>query len=233
MQKLEIQSNEDNSCHQQLESPNHLNTHLKKRTFRQVLKHNIDDMFSQNEFESKHSYSSDKKSLKFNEKMLRKATATVDLISQKAKKKNLIQDVATASFITNGIELTQDAFKKIQGKGEFQYLIEGEETGMSLRFIKPSKTFYNNQMSNWLIFSVLLKEHRNSSSQLSQTGIRKSFYNYSVGTMKKKGQWKDYYMKSVDKFADILSREFCDLKKNMTEDEEDISIFAFFDNVKA
>jgi hypothetical protein len=38
--------------------------------------------------------------------MLRKASATVDFISQKIKSKNLIQETVTASFVTNVIELT-------------------------------------------------------------------------------------------------------------------------------
>lgn len=45
--------------------------------------------------------------------MLRKASATVDLISQKAKFKNMIQESVSASFVTNVIELTKDALEKI------------------------------------------------------------------------------------------------------------------------
>lgn len=56
----------------------------------------------------------DRKSLKLNEKMLRKASATVDLISQKVKSKNLIQETISARFVTNVIELTKDALETIQ-----------------------------------------------------------------------------------------------------------------------
>lgn len=48
----------------------------------------------------------DRKTLKLNEKMLKRACATVDLISQKIKSKNAIQETVTASFVTNVIELT-------------------------------------------------------------------------------------------------------------------------------
>ena len=41
--------------------------------------------------------------------MLKKASATVDLISQKAKSKNVIAETVTASFVTNVIELTKEA----------------------------------------------------------------------------------------------------------------------------
>lgn len=56
----------------------------------------------------------DRKSMKLNEKMLRKASATVDLISRKVRSKNLIKETVTASFITNVIELTQDALQTLQ-----------------------------------------------------------------------------------------------------------------------
>lgn len=51
--------------------------------------------------------------MKLNEKMLRKASATVDLISQKVKSKNMIQESVSATFVTNVIELTNDALEKI------------------------------------------------------------------------------------------------------------------------
>ena len=41
--------------------------------------------------------------------MLKRASVTVDLISQKVRSKNLIQETVTASFVTNIIELTKDA----------------------------------------------------------------------------------------------------------------------------
>ena len=41
--------------------------------------------------------------------MLKKASATVDLISKKVQSKGLIQETITATFVTNVIELTQDA----------------------------------------------------------------------------------------------------------------------------
>lgn len=46
--------------------------------------------------------------------MLRKASATVDLISQKVKAKNVMQETVSASFVTNVIELTKEALEKIQ-----------------------------------------------------------------------------------------------------------------------
>lgn len=46
--------------------------------------------------------------------MLKRASATVDLISQKIKFKNMIQETVTASFVTNIIELTKEALMTLQ-----------------------------------------------------------------------------------------------------------------------
>lgn len=46
--------------------------------------------------------------------MLKKASATVDLISLKGKGKNLISETVTASFVTNVIELTENAMKSLE-----------------------------------------------------------------------------------------------------------------------
>lgn len=80
---------------------------LKKRRFRQLERH---DIFSS----SSNSQKLDKKGLKLNEKMLKKASATVDLISQRVKGKNMIQETVSCSFVTNVIELTKGALQQIQ-----------------------------------------------------------------------------------------------------------------------
>jgi hypothetical protein len=54
-----------------------------------------------------------KRSLKLNEKMLKKASAAVDLISQKVKSQGLIQQTVSASFVTNVIELTHTALQTL------------------------------------------------------------------------------------------------------------------------
>lgn len=86
MKRLDINSVDDNSSGRlKLESPKSQRT-LKKRTFRQLERHNFDDEidpFEAYESNSKTSKKSknDRKGMKLNEKMLRKASATVDLIS--------------------------------------------------------------------------------------------------------------------------------------------------------
>jgi hypothetical protein len=102
--------------------------------------------------------------MKLNEKMLRKASATVDLISQKVKSKNMIQESVSATFVTNVIELTSDALDKIS-PNEKAILVNSENNeqtsesyNMNLRFIKPSHNFYNEVMSNWFKYLYIIEE---------------------------------------------------------------------------
>ena len=64
--------------------------------------------------------------MKLNEKLLRKASATVDLISQKSKQKNMMQETVTACFVTNVIELSKDALEKIAPNQQLAVAITDE-----------------------------------------------------------------------------------------------------------
>jgi hypothetical protein len=91
--------------------------------------------------------------------MLRKASATVDLISQKVKAKNVIQETVSATFVTNVIELTKEALEKLQQNDKTLTAEEQKETyDMNLRFIKPSHKFYNEVMCSWFKFIYILNE---------------------------------------------------------------------------
>jgi hypothetical protein len=89
-------------------------SNLKKRRFRQLERHdifeNINDELDEG-FEPEFKQLTTKRSIKLNEKILKKASATIDLISQKVKSQNVIQETVSASFVTNVIELTHDALK--------------------------------------------------------------------------------------------------------------------------
>lgn len=89
---------------------------LKKRRYRQLERHNIDELFNQlpAQIDSSMTNKKDRKTIKLNEKIIKKACATVDLISQKIKNKNAIQETVTASFVTNVIELTEKALERLQ-----------------------------------------------------------------------------------------------------------------------
>lgn len=78
---------------------------MKKRRFRQVERHNIEDIIDSNEKDNK---KVSRKSMKLNEKMLKKASVTLDLIRSKVKSTNIVSDTPNASFITSVSEITQD-----------------------------------------------------------------------------------------------------------------------------
>ncbi len=84
----------------------------------------------------------------------------MDLISQKVRSKGMIQETVTSYFATNVIELTSDALKTITKE---DILVEGEYSALdiSLRFIKPSRVFYNSVMSSWLKFLKIMEEESN------------------------------------------------------------------------
>lgn len=54
------------------------------------------------------------KTLKFNSQLLQKASAAVDLISQKIEFKNLMNQSVTGSFVTVILELTNDFIDKLE-----------------------------------------------------------------------------------------------------------------------
>jgi hypothetical protein len=54
------------------------------------------------------------RTLKFNSGLLQKASAAVDLISQKIEFKNLMNQSVTGSFVTVILELTHDFINKLE-----------------------------------------------------------------------------------------------------------------------
>lgn len=95
MKKLDINSVDDStSIGNKLSSPqSHAGTALKKRRYRQLERYNVDEeleFFSNFDKQEQMVLKNDRKSLKLNQKMLRKASTAVDLISQKVKSQNVI-----------------------------------------------------------------------------------------------------------------------------------------------
>ena len=160
MKKLEINSLDDPvSIGRQLNSPkSHNPIALRKRRYRQFERFNIDeelDIFSNSDKNEQPNLKNDRKSLKLSHKMLKKASTAVDLISQKVKSKNVIQETISASFVTNVIEVTKDALQALEKNQVTQ-----SEYNMNLLFIKPSHKFYNEIMSHWFKFLYILEEKK-------------------------------------------------------------------------
>jgi len=65
-------------------------SNLKKRRFRQLERHDIFENINDELDEGFEPEFTTKRSIKLNEKILKKASATIDLISQKVKSQNVI-----------------------------------------------------------------------------------------------------------------------------------------------
>ena len=66
------------------------------------------------DFDNKSEDGNNVKCLKFNSRLLQKASAAVDLISQKIEFKNLMNQSVTGSFVTVLLELTHDFIDKLE-----------------------------------------------------------------------------------------------------------------------
>lgn len=112
---------------------------------------------------------------------------------------------------------------------------------MNLRFIKPSHKFYNEIMSHWFKFLFLLEEKREDLSHQSQkqpqwvaNEITKSFVDFSRSQLLKNGTWgEQVILKPLEKFAEIIVQEYCQLKNHQSSEDDPISMISFFDQVKS
>jgi hypothetical protein len=228
-------------------------TTLKKRRFRQLERYNFDDElepFEGSASKSKVSGKSknDKKGMKLNEKLLRKASATVDLISHKAKQKHMMQETVTACFVTNVIELTKDALDKIAPNQQLAVPISEEQQqmvsswGMNLRFIKPSHNFYNEVMSNWFKYLHILEQQREENNlplEWKPIELQQSFMGFCISLLKTAGSWQESMKRPLEFYSFIIAKEYCILRNNNSDNINDeqltvssISMCSFFDNVK-
>ncbi len=87
-------------------------------------------------------------------------------------------------------------------------------------------------MSNWFRFSYLLEEEKPNAQKLNPQEIRKAFFHFSISILQKNGEYNPSYNKALDKFAEIVSTEYCLLKAHQSDDEGEFSMCAFFDHVK-
>jgi len=98
----------------------------------------------------------------------------------------------TASFVTNVIELTQDALMTISGN-------LGEEVpAVTLRFFKPSKSFYNRLMNQWFRMLPRLRKM----APANRSGFARPLLIRSFGD-----SWKEEFTKPLDFFLNVLLSE--------------------------
>lgn len=144
-----------------------------------------------------------------------KATDVIDYVSKKAR----IQETVTSNFVTSTIELPQKAVEKLEAKTE-----QAGDTP-SLRFIKPSRDFYNKLVGVWLKFdsSTLEKLSPSDFVQTSRT---------QLGSI-----WSENLIKPTESFFKAAKQEWANLTSQNVPGEwsapsSSISIVSFFDRLK-
>ena len=176
-----------------------------------------EDTLSKKSYDFKDSQST--QTLKFNSGLLHKASAAVDLVTQKIEFKNLMNQSVTGSFVTVILELTPDFITKLE-KQEQQIIQEqvqiatsttGESfENLNIKFIKPSPHFYNKIMSLWFKFNHLqtLSATYGSDNCLQNMllpQIKALFFDFCVKQFRQVGSWNDQLHKPLENFVAIIA----------------------------
>lgn len=69
-------------------------------------------------------------------------------------------------------------------------------------------------MSNWFRFSYLLEEEKPIAQAINPHEIKKAFLQFSISILQKNGEYSPNLNKALDRFAEIVSTEYCLLKKH-------------------
>lgn len=150
----------------------------------------------------------------------------MDYISENAQ----VEPKVTRNFVTNWIELSDSAVKRIAAscKG-----IDDTNDNVHMRFIKPSKKFYNILMSVWI------KMDSNSIFNLTET----AFIDHVKQALEKENtMWSDTYLEPTKTFFNIAKEEYLNLWKSQKDEAEDIdgesntfvlSMSRFFTSIKS
>jgi hypothetical protein len=158
--------------------------------------------------------------------LMNKASDCVDFISENAQ----VEPKVTRNFVTNWIELSDSALKRIAAscKG-----IDDTNENVHMRFIKPSKKFYNILMSVWI------KMDSNSIFNLTET----AFTDHVKQALEKENiAWSDAYLEPTKTFFNVAKEEYMNLYKSQKDEEEDIdgesntfvlSMSRFFTSIKS
>ena len=147
------------------------------------------DSLGQQDFDNKSEDGNNVKCLKFNSRLLQKASAAVDLISQKIEFKNLMNQSVTGSFVTVLLELTHDFIDRLEKQEheliQKQVQLATSDTGntpenLNIKFIKPSPHFYNKIMSLWFKFNHLNSNEDNNIAHMLQPQLRALFLDFCI-----------------------------------------------------
>jgi len=146
------------------------------------------------------------KNVTISKSLINKASDWVDFISERMPGESKV----TRNFVTNMIELSDSALKRIAAscKG-----IESFNEELNLRFITPSKKFYN------VLMSVLIKMDPTSIFSLSEN----AFIEHAKQALEReKLAWSEAYIEPTKAFFNIAKEEFTNLYKIQKDEAEDL-----------
>ena len=158
--------------------------------------------------------------------LINKASDWVEFISERMPGESKV----TRSFVTNMIELSDTAMKRIAAACNDQ-IVNNE--GINMRFITPSKKFYN------LLMSVWIKMDPTSIFNLTETAF---IENSRQAIENEKLTWSEAYIEPTKAFFKIAKEEFmnlCKIQRNEAEmfDQEStnfsFSMSRFFTSIKS
>ena len=158
--------------------------------------------------------------------LVNKASDWVDFISERMPGESKV----TRSFVTNMIELSDSALKRIAASCKD---VEWTSEELNMRFITPSKKFYNILMSVWI------KLDPTSIFNLTENTF---IENAKQALDKEKLTWSDTFIEPTKAFFKIAKEEFMNLYKIQKEEAEDldresssfvVSMSRFFTSIKS
>mmetsp|Transcript_476 Transcript_476/g.517 ORF Transcript_476/g.517 Transcript_476/m.517 type:complete len:453 (-) Transcript_476:75-1433(-) len=164
------------------------------------------------------------KNIHISKNLINKASDCVDFISERMP----VESKVTRNFVTNMIELSDSALKRISAscKGI------DESENINMRFIKPSKKFYN------LLMSVWIKMDTRSIFDLTED----EFNNHVKQSLEKESiPWSDAYIEPTKTFYNVAHEEFMNLYQNQKDNTSDhevepsnfiFSVSRFFTSIK-
>ena len=141
-----------------------------------------------------------------------------------------VESKVTRNFVTNMIELSDSALKRIATscKG-----IDDSGDNINMRFIKPSKKFYN------LLMSVWIKMDTSSIFHLTEEEF---IENVKQALEKEDIKWSEAFVEPTKTFYNIAKEEFMNLYKSQKDDASDLevepqnfvfSVSRFFTSIKS
>jgi len=167
------------------------------------------------------------KNFNISKSLVDKASDCVDFISERMP----VESKVTRNFVTNMIELSDSAINRISQSWE--EIDSSESNNINMRFIKPSKKFYN------LLMSVWIKMDTTSIFELTEEQFTE---NVKQALEQENIAWSDAYLEPTITFYNVAREEFMTLYQNQKDESSDqdmepgnfiFSVTRFFASIKS